>query len=248
MFVIVMVAGLLVVNAWLAHHNIRQIRSESILASRTRDVLIAIETIMSLAKDAETGQRGYLITGETSYLEPYNIALANIDKQVKTLEQLTADNPTQQARIPALKNRIADRLKILQEGLALRKENGFEAAREMILTGRGKNEMDELRRQIDEMVNLQKQLRQAALQRSAHAYNVAVSSSLIADLFALAMVVAFIFLFRRYLLSRDTAAAAIHEQREMFRTTLASIGDAVMTTDTQGNVTYLNSVAESLTG
>ena len=248
MFVIVMVAGLLVVNAWLAHHNIRQIRSESILASRTRDVLIAIETIMSLAKDAETGQRGYLITGETSYLEPYNIALANIDKQVKTLEQLTADNPTQQARIPALKNRIADRLKILQEGLALRKENGFEAAREMILTGRGKNEMDELRRQIDEMVNLQKQLREAALQRSAHAYNVAVSSSLIADLFALAMVVAFIFLFRRYLLSRDTAAAAIHEQREMFRTTLASIGDAVMTTDTQGNVTYLNSVAESLTG
>src|SRR6476620_2229107 len=162
MFVIVMVAGLLVVNAWLAHHNIRQIRSESILASRTRDVLIAIETIMSLAKDAETGQRGYLITGETSYLEPYNIALANIDKQVKTLEQLTADNPTQQARIPALKNRIADRLKILQEGLALRKENGFEAAREMILTGRGKNEMDELRRQIDEMVNLQKQLREAA--------------------------------------------------------------------------------------
>jgi CHASE3 domain sensor protein len=103
MFVIVMVAGLLVVNAWLAHHNIRQIRSESILASRTRDVLIAIETIMSLAKDAETGQRGYLITGETSYLEPYNIALANIDKQVKTLEQLTADNPAQQARIPALK-------------------------------------------------------------------------------------------------------------------------------------------------
>ena len=107
---------------------------------------------MSLAKDAETGQRGYLITGETSYLEPYNIALANIDKQVKTLEQLTADNPAQQARIPALKNRIADRLKILQEGLALRKENGFEAAREMILTGRGKDEMDELRRQIDEMV------------------------------------------------------------------------------------------------
>lgn len=102
------------------------------------------------------------------------------------------------------------------------------------MTNRGKNEMDELRRQIDEMVNFQTQLREAALQRSAHAYNVALSSTLIADLFALALVVAFIFLFRRHLLSRDIAAAAIHEQREMFRTTIASIGDAVMTTDTQG--------------
>lgn len=103
MFVIVVVAGLLVVNAWLGYHNIGQMRSESISASRTRDALIAIETIMSLAKDAETGQRGYLITGEPSYLEPYISALTNIDKQVKTLERLTADNPVQQARIPALK-------------------------------------------------------------------------------------------------------------------------------------------------
>ena len=62
------------------------------------------------------------------------------------------------------------------------------------------------------------------------------------------MVVAFIFLLRRHLLARDKAAAAIHEQREMFRTTIASIGDAVMTTDTQGRITYLNSVAQSLTG
>ena len=67
-------------------------------------------------------------------------------------------------------------------------------------------------------------------------------------LFALVMVVAFIFLLRRHLLARDKAAAAIHEQREMFRTTIASIGDAVMTTDTQGRITYLNSVAQSLTG
>jgi two-component system cell cycle sensor histidine kinase/response regulator CckA len=73
-------------------------------------------------------------------------------------------------------------------------------------------------------------------------------TTVVADLFALAMVVAFILLLRRHLLARDKAAAAIHEQREMFRTTIASIGDAVMTTDTQGRITYLNSEAQSLTG
>ena len=106
---------------------------------------VSLERIISLAKDAETGQRGYIITGEAAYLEPYNGAIATIDEQVNALEQLVREHPAQQALIPALKNRIADRLKILQEGLALRKEKGFDAAREMILTDRGKIEMDELR-------------------------------------------------------------------------------------------------------
>jgi len=66
--------------------------------------------------------------------------------------------------------------------------------------------------------------------------------------FALVMVLGFIFLLRRHLLARERNANAIYEQRETFRTTLASIGDAVMTTDTEGRVTYLNTVAQSLTG
>ena len=76
----------------------------------------------------------------------------------RTLEQLTRDNPAQQARIPVLKNRIANRLNILEERLVLRKEKGFEAAREVILTGRGKIEMDELRKQVDEMASVERQL------------------------------------------------------------------------------------------
>jgi PAS domain S-box-containing protein len=247
-FVIVVVAGLLAVNTWLGFNNVRQMRSESMTVSLTRDVLFALGDIISLAKDAETGQRGYIITGEPTYLDPYNNAVARLDEQTKLLEQLTADNPSLQSRIPALKQRISDRLRILEQGIVLRTEKGFDAARQNILMGRGKAEMDELRKQIDEMVKIETEIRAAASERSARTYNVVLSSSLIMDGFVLLMVTGFIFLLRRYLRARDKAAIAIHEQRELFRTTIASIGDAVMTTDTQGRITSLNTVAQSLTG
>ena len=247
-FVIVVVAGLLAVNTWLGFNNIRQMRSESMSVSRTRDILFALGDIISLAKDAETGERGYIITGEPTYLDPYNSAVARLDEQIKLLEQLTAHNPTLRGRIPALKNRIADRLRILEEGILLRKEKGFDAARQNVLMGHGKAEMDELRKQIDEMVKIEAKIREAASESSARTYQVALSSSLIADGFALVMVAGFIFLLRRYLRARDKAATAIYEQRELFRTTIASIGDAVITTDTQGRITFLNTVAQSLTG
>ena len=247
-FVIVAVAGLLVVNTWLDYRNIQQIRARNLAATHTRDVLGILESIISLMKDAETGQRGYIITGEPTYLDPYNGAIARLDEQIKLLEKLAARDLTLQGRIPALKNRIADTLRILEEGIILRKENGLDAARQNILMRHDKAEMDELRKQIDEMVKFEAEIREAALESSARTYQVALSSSLIADGFALLMVAGFIFLLRRYLRARDKAATAIHEQRELFRTTIASIGDAVMTTDMQGRVTFLNTVAQSLTG
>ena len=238
-----LVVVLLSLNTWFAYHHIRQMHNDARMVDHTHNVINALESIISFAKDAETGQRGYIITGEPRYFVVYDSAVSSINEPVRALEQLTRDNPSQQARIPALKNRITNRLKILEEALGVRKEKGFAAAREMILTDRGKIEMDDLRKQVDEMTSVERQLLAARSERSERTYRVALLTTIVADLFALAMVVAFILLLRRHLLARDKAAAAIHEQREMFRTTIASIGDAVMTTDTQGRVTYLNSVA-----
>jgi len=243
-----LVVVLLLLNTWFAYHNIRQMHDDARRVDHTQNVINALERIISFAKDAETGQRGYIITGEPRYLEVYDAAVSAINGPVRALEQLTRDNPAQQARIPVLKNRIAIRLKILEEALGLRKEKGFDAAREMILTDRGKIEMDELRKQVDEMASVERQLLTTRSERSERTYRVALLTTVVADLFALAMVVAFIFLLRRHLLARDKAAAAIHEQREMFRTPMASGGEAVVDKHTEGRITTLNPVAQSLPG
>lgn len=62
-----------------------------------------MEITLSVIKDAETGQRGYLLTGDKSYLEPYNQATAEIDRYIKQLQELTRDNANQQGRIAILK-------------------------------------------------------------------------------------------------------------------------------------------------
>jgi PAS domain S-box-containing protein len=76
----------------------------------------------------------------------------------------------------------------------------------------------------------------------------ALLTGLLSGAAALVLVAAFIVLLQRHLNQSARAAAALFEQRELLRITLASIGDAIITTDTGGRVTYLNAVAESLTG
>jgi len=85
----------------------------SLAVSHTRDVVLALEWIISLAKDAETGQRDHLITGEERYLAPYRSAIGAIGDQLKLLEDLTA-NSDLHSRLPALKARIETRMAILR--------------------------------------------------------------------------------------------------------------------------------------
>ena len=75
-----------------------------------------------------------------------------------------------------------------------------------------------------------------------------MTTGVLSALLGLGLLGVLVWLLRRSFMARQKAAAALHEQREWFRTTLASIGDAVIATDTEGHVAFLNPVAETLTG
>ena len=116
------------------------------------------------------------------------------------------------------------------------------------MTSKDQKALDVIRFQIGEMKQEERDLlRQRKLQATS-SYQVAVATSCLAAFSALGMVGVIIVLLRRHLLARMQAAAVLNEQREWFRTTLGSIGDAVIATDTEGRVKFLNSVARSLTG
>ena len=127
MAVLASIVGLLVTNAWLGYENIEQMRQGSLAASRNRSIIVALENTISLVTEAESGQRGYLITGEPEYLEPYRKALANIDGQIKFLEHATANNPVQRTRIPELKRRLETRIQQLQQRVEARASEGLDA-------------------------------------------------------------------------------------------------------------------------
>ena len=116
--------------------------------------------------NAETGQRGYLITGQPRYLEPYNSALSQIDDQYEALRQLTVDDAAFQSRLASLQPVIDARLERLQEGIQLRDRSGFTAAQAYILTDDGRQLMDQLRDLIDDLVVQEQRLLQARAARS----------------------------------------------------------------------------------
>jgi PAS domain S-box-containing protein len=240
--------ALVVVNVALTFRNTRQLNEDAYWVSHTHEVIAGLENILSLAKDAETGQRGFVITGEPKYLEPYDDAVAQLDKEVDRVQKLTADNPFQQSHFPELRQDLAEKLAHLAELVTLSKNEGFDAARKETLTDRGKNAMDAVRADVAEMVESEEELLKERSEKSAGMYRVALLTGLATGLAALAAIAAFFWLLRRHLEARAQAAFVIAEQGERWRTTLASIGDAVITTDMQGVVTNLNSIAESLTG
>jgi methyl-accepting chemotaxis protein len=108
------------------------------------------KTLASLT-DAETGQRGFILTGEDRYLEPYSSSVRTIDGHIQDLRELIADNPSQQRRIASLQPKVAEKLAELSKVIGLRRQHGERAAMEELLNDKGKTAMDEIRRLIGEM-------------------------------------------------------------------------------------------------
>jgi methyl-accepting chemotaxis protein len=130
--------------------------------------ILGIEGVFSTLKDAEVGQRGYLVTGNEAYLTPYNAASAQIDTSLKTLKALLSDEPSLQPSLRKLETLTSDRFGLLKRTIELYRNGDKEGAYAVVKTGRGKAEMDEIRRLVAEMRAVQER-RLAARVREADA-------------------------------------------------------------------------------
>ena len=213
--------------------------------AHSQEVLgLAADVLLTLV-DAETGQRGFIITGKDDFLQPYNAALGRLDERLAKLQGKTKDNPRQQDNIRKLAAMTTNRLALLEEGITLRRKSDQEA--HAFIAGRkGKQEMDAIRELVGEVKREETDVLKEREGRSSSAYQTAVSTGLLSALLGLGLFGVFIWLLRRSLTVRQKVAALLNEQREWFRTTLASIGDAVIATDSAGRVTFMNRVARDL--
>ncbi len=123
------------------------------LVAHTHTVIVETLEMLDAVKDAETGQRGFIITGEERYLQPYQGARQNAEQKLKDLMRLTADNPRQQPRLESIAPLIERKFAELEESIALRRSKGFAAAQQEVLTDRGKNDMDTARKLAGDMTD-----------------------------------------------------------------------------------------------
>lgn len=135
----------LAINAVLSFRALSVLIENERRIGHTTEVIAGFQQILSVVKDAETGQRGYIITGHDVYLAPYHEALTNIDSQLVNARRLTADNSVHQQDLSTLEGMIRRRFMILERNIILRREQGIEVASNAIMEGVGKQIMDSIR-------------------------------------------------------------------------------------------------------
>lgn len=180
-----------------AFRNTLALREGARQVQRTHEVITSFDDVLSLVKDAETGQRGYVITGAEEYLQPYHAARAGIGAGMEKMRELTKDSVVEKDLFVQVEAQIEAKLDEMEETIALRRDQGFEAAREVVVTDRGKQTMDELRNNLAAMEREEKRIRALRLDDMEAAHRVALSSGLATAALGIVLSFAIMTLIRR---------------------------------------------------
>jgi PAS domain S-box-containing protein len=245
------ILGAIAVVAVSARHLVEQYE-----AIRLSSAIVAeVESIRSGITDAETGQRGFLLTGDERYLAPSPAAAADtIEAHLTALRGFAADRPGMERQLAALEIPIRDKLEELRETIRLRREKGADAALRLVLTGRGRRDTEQIRSVLGAVRAEEQRRLAAATDRAEQARHVLIILAILATAALLVLVVLLAESRQRAGELRLTRATlreevAEHEQTASLLTSLVqSSDDAIVGLDLEGRILTWNQGAERLYG
>ncbi len=222
--------------AWIVIIQERNLRQVNLHVRTWRDIEITTERVLGSLRDSETGQRGYLLTRDNAYLEPFEKSKNEVMGLAAQLESDTSSEPEERARAEKITSLAKLKLAELSKTVELAQAGNISAALMIVRTNQGKELMDAVRSTATELDD--------AAGRAAQIYRDradAATKDLVLSVIATSVASMGLLIMLTYFLRRD--GRRIRETAEQLAITLRSIGDAVVTTDAMGNVTYLNPVA-----
>src|ERR1035437_4637632 len=249
--VLIPVASLLLLTATLVVEIVGLTTSFG-WVDHTDQVIANARQLMRYMTDMESGLRGFYLTGDQSFLDAYNSAKEAVPEQLAVLDHLTSDNPSEQRRLREFRDLDFRWIQYSERWL---QQPGARApsSQEYIA---GKQLMDQIHAKQHEILDAEQHLHEVRYHRAA-----LLSSAVIVTAVALALVTALLLfpLTRRELVALSSSydkhlkaeaekTKLLQESRELLQITLKSLGDAVVSTDALGAVSFINPVAEKLTG
>ncbi|HKV55257.1 MAG TPA: CHASE3 domain-containing protein, partial [Candidatus Binataceae bacterium] len=211
-------------------------------------VISHLQAFLSSLKDAETGQRGYLLTGDEAYLEPHKRGVKQTRGELAALASMAKAGDLSAQDVRRLSQLTGQKLDELQHTIELRRTKGLEPALAVVQTDFGKDVMDAIRAQTGQMIAAE----ESAMARAHQSVDEFVGYSRLAvGLGALIGLAVLAWAYRRIEAEssgRLEAAFDLQRQKELLEVTLSSIGDAVIISDIEARVIFMNAVAEQLTG
>ena len=236
-------------HAYQVAGNVPELQRSQDLVAHTIEVIATANALERALQDAERGQRGFLITGDPAYLEPYRTGLKEISVAFPRLKQLTADNPEQQRRWPILEQQINIKLGELKRAIDARQNDGFDAAQRIVQTNIGADAM----RAIDQIIdaadavenNLLKNRQALGDEAERDTAIVSLIGGGIALLIMILGAVVVLSSFRRMSRSQQ----ALGESEERLRLMISGITDySISMLDLEGCVVFWNRGAERMKG
>ena len=216
--------------------------------SHTHEVLDTLQDLALSMRTLESSARGFLLSGNDSYLESYRSGLRRLELDQAAVGALTVDNSNQQRQLPALARLIALKMQAAQTVMDLRRSQGLDAAVEAVRTGTGQRITFDFESLVGQLRSEELRLlaiRDADAKRSVSQTNIIL---ILGTVLGLIITGGAGWTVQCDNSRRESAEEALFGEKERAEVTLNSIGDAVACTDISGHLTYLNPIAETMSG
>ncbi len=264
---VILLAALLVIPSFWAY---AKIKGSARARLHTNEVISEAGELLAALSDAETGERGFALTGDETFLEPYEAARGRAERRLESLRRLTADSTPRQ-HLEAMAPLVEAKLTQMGGVIQLRQKQDLQAVLAAVKQGEGQRLMAAIRLEMKAFL----QIEEDTLARQEAAFQASMSNLLVVmvilSLFTLLVALTFINAIRQQskqklknLIHQETrhllgiqeetndrlqlVNAALLESEEKLAVTLNSIGDAVIATDAEACVRLMNPIAEQLTG
>ncbi len=239
---------IIAVSALLPYRNVQLLQRSEQWVDHTMAVLQAADALRIAVTDAESGQRGFLLTQDAVYLEPYNTARQSIAQQLDLLSSLTADNPEQIQKLKNIQELITLKFNELQTTVDLQNQSKHLEALNLVATGHGNNLMQRIREKLSVFETTERSLLSARAGVAREHFQNTFYSFLLLTGLNLLLFASLYFFILRYFRMKQKAETSLRHQSNLLTSVINSMSEGLSVIDAQGKTMFHNPVLLEIYG